>query len=247
MKQGTIIVTGGASGIGAATARSICADGGGVVLVDVQRDAAERLAEELRASGARADAISADVRDEESVRVAFAEAAARAPVVGLVTCAGVAGELRPVEELSGFGEVFAVNVAGTMHAVKHAVPLLTAAGGGSIVCVASAAAFVGTPRLGAYAATKGAIVSFAKCAAVELAPRGIRVNTVCPGFVETPMTADVAVQRGGSAHVTGSVDNVLGRASRPDEIGSAIAFLLSDRSSFMVGSDLVIDGGKLAR
>jgi NAD(P)-dependent dehydrogenase (short-subunit alcohol dehydrogenase family) len=246
-KQGTVILTGGASGIGAATAELLGVSGFAVALVDVDADAAEARASELRAAGTAAHAYTADVRDEAAVMASFRAVAATGAITGLVTCAGVTGVLRAVDELTAIEDVFAVNAFGTMYAVKHAVPLLLAAGGGSIVCVASAAAFVGTPRLGAYAATKGAIASFARCAAIELAPRGIRVNTVCPGIVQTPMTGDVSTQRGGSPHANGAVDNVLGRMARAEEIAEAIVFLISDRGSFMVGTDLVVDGGKLAR
>jgi 3alpha(or 20beta)-hydroxysteroid dehydrogenase len=144
-------------------------------------------------------------------------------------------------------DVFAVNALGTMRSVRNAIPFMRAAGGGSIVCIASAAAFVGTPQLAAYTAAKGAVISFAKCAAVELAEEGIRVNTVCPGFVQTPMTEEVGQQRGGSPHAYGSIDNLLGRPASPVEIAEAVVFVLSDQAGFMVGADVVIDGGKLAR
>ncbi len=244
--QGTVIVTGAASGIGEATARRLGAVGYRLALIDVQADRLEALSAELSRLPATSRALVADVRDEEAVAAAIGSAAKLGAVCGLVTAAGVTGALRPIEALAPVGDLFAVNVFGTMYAVKHAVPLLVE-GGGSIVCVASAAAFVGTPRLAAYAATKGAIVAFAKCAAVELADRGIRVNSVCPGIVDTPMVRDVAAQRGGSPHVSGTPDNVLGRVAAADEIAEVISFLISDRSSFMVGSDVVVDGGKLAR
>lgn len=243
--QETVIVTGAASGIGEAAARRLALDGYRLALLDLQHERLAELAAELSAGGAGAFPATVDVRDEGSVAAAIAAAGESGRIVGLVTCAGISGSLRLVEDVDDIAELFAVNVFGTIYAVKHAVPLLSA-GGGSIVCVASAAAFVGTPRLGAYAASKGAIVSFAKCAAVELAARGIRVNTVCPGIVDTPMTGDVAHLRRG-ANVSGGIDNLLDRLASPAEIAEAITFLISDRSAFVVGTDMVVDGGKLAR
>jgi NAD(P)-dependent dehydrogenase (short-subunit alcohol dehydrogenase family) len=242
--RGCVAVTGAASGIGRAVAERLAAEGYALGLVDSDRKALKHVAESL--PGAVAHEV--DVRDEEALGAALrALASESGPLVGLVTSAGIPGRLSPVDELADVNDVFAVNALGTMHAVKHAVPLMREAGGGSIVCIASAAAFVGTPLLAAYAASKGAIVSFAKCAAVELANEGIRVNTVCPGIVQTPMVEDVTRQRGGSPHAYGPIDNLLERVASPPEIAEAVLFVLSDRGSFVVGTDLVVDGGKLAR
>jgi NAD(P)-dependent dehydrogenase (short-subunit alcohol dehydrogenase family) len=238
-----VAITGAASGIGRATARRLVADGVPVAAIDQDESGLRRLATEFPSVAT----FSVDVRDEDGLSRVFRAIADQCPLVGLATCAGVAGTLSPVEEMRDLRDVVEVNLLGTMLAVKHAVPLLRANGGGAIVCVASAAAFVGTPRLAAYAATKGGIISFAKCAAVELAGFGIRVNTVCPGIVDTPMVSSVSDQRGGSPHVSGQPDNLVGRVASAEEIAEAIGFLMSDRASFVVGTDFVVDGGKLAR
>lgn len=238
------MVTGAASGIGRAVAERLAREGRPVGLVDRDVEQLHALADSL----AGTVACPADVRDDAALTSAYKDAVATCgPLVGLVTCAGIAGTLSPVDELADMEDVFAVNALGTMRSVRSAVPFMRAAGGGSIVCVASAAAFVGTPRLAAYTATKGAVISFAKCAAVELAQEGIRVNTVCPGFVQTPMTEDVGQQRGGSPHTYGSIDNLVGRPASAAEIAETVVFVLSDEAEFMVGSDVIIDGGKLSR
>jgi NAD(P)-dependent dehydrogenase (short-subunit alcohol dehydrogenase family) len=238
------VVTGAASGIGRAVAERLARDGRPVGLVDRDDEGMRVVADALP----EAVAYAADVRDDTALASAYqAIVESCGPLVGLVTCAGIAGTLSPIDELADLEEVFAVNALGTMRSVRSAVPFMRAAGGGSIVCVASAAAFVGTPRLAAYTATKGAVISFAKCAAVELASEGIRVNSVCPGFVETPMTENVGRQRGGSPHAYGSIDNLIGRPASAVEIADTIAFVLSDEARFMVGADVVVDGGKLAR
>jgi NAD(P)-dependent dehydrogenase (short-subunit alcohol dehydrogenase family) len=242
--RGCVVVTGAASGIGQAVAERLASEGRPVGLVDRDVDGLRALAGSL--SGAVA--CPADVREDAGLVSAYETAVESCgPLVGLVTCAGIAGTLSPVDELVDMEDVFAVNALGTMRSVRSAIPFMRAAGGGSIVCVASAAAFVGTPRLAAYTATKGAVISFAKCAAVELASEGIRVNTVCPGFVQTPMTEEVGQQRGGSPHAYGSIDNLIGRPASAVEIADTIVFILSDAARFMVGADVVVDGGKLAR
>jgi NAD(P)-dependent dehydrogenase (short-subunit alcohol dehydrogenase family) len=238
------VVTGAASGIGQAVAERLASEGRPVGLVDCDVEGLRALADSLPGTVA----CPADVRDDAALVAAYKAAVESCGhLVGLVTCAGIAGTLSPVDELADMEEVFAVNALGTMRSVRSAIPFMRAAGGGSIVCVASAAAFVGTPDLAAYTAAKGAVISFAKCAAVELANEGIRVNTVCPGFVQTPMTEDVGEQRGGSPHAYGSIDNLVGRPASPAEIADTIVFVLSDRAGFMVGADVVVDGGKLAR
>jgi NAD(P)-dependent dehydrogenase (short-subunit alcohol dehydrogenase family) len=241
---GCVAITGAASGIGRATAVRLAAEGCPLGLIDIDEAELVALSQELPGSVA----CPLDVRDEPALAEALTDIArARGPLTGLVTSAGIAGAISPVEELRGIEELLAVNFVGTANAVKHAVPLIRQAGGGAIVCVASAAAFVGTPKLAAYAASKAAIIAFAKCAAVELASDHIRVNTVCPGIVDTPMVGSVSRQRGGSPHVQGAPDNVVGRMASPSEIADAINYLLSANASFVVGTDLIVDGGKLAR
>jgi NAD(P)-dependent dehydrogenase (short-subunit alcohol dehydrogenase family) len=239
-----VAITGAGSGIGRAVATRLAADGHPVGLIDRDPAGIQRLARSLP----NASAHTVDVRDETALSEALAAIDQElGPLTGLVTSAGIVGELSFVDELADVRTVLDTNVLGTMLTVKHAVPLLRKAGGGSIVCIASAAAFVGTPKLSVYAASKGAIIAFAKGAAVELAGEGIRVNTVCPGIVDTPMVGDVSDQRGGSPHAHGAPDNLLGRMASPEEIAEAVCFLISDAASFVVGMDFVVDGGKLAR
>ncbi len=217
----------------------LAADGHRVGLIDRDPAGIAQLSRTLP----NAAAHTADVRDEAALSQALAGIDRDlGPLTGLVTSAGIAGKLSLVDELADVRSVLDTNVLGTMLAVKHAVSLLRQTGGGSIVCVASAAAFVGTPKLSVYTASKGAIIAFAKCAAVELAGDGIRVNTVCPGIVDTPMVGGVSDQRGGSPHAYGAPDNLLGRMASPAEIAEAVCFLMSDAAGFVVGMDFIVDG-----
>ncbi len=226
-----IIVTGGASGIGAETARLLRAAGAAVLTVD--------------------KASSADLRGDVTDPALVAAAMERHPRLdGLVTAAGISENGVAIENIrpEDWDRVFAVNVKATWMWLAAAARPMRAAGGGSIVTIASQLAFAGGSLNAAYIASKGAVVSLARTAAVELAGDGIRVNAVAPGATETPMLRRSFSRRDDpdTAREHSRTRHAMARFGRPEEIAEAICFLLSDRASFITGAALPVDGGWLA-
>ncbi|MFJ5550489.1 SDR family oxidoreductase [Streptomyces sp. NPDC093225] len=231
-----MVVTGGARGLGAATARAVVEEGGLAVVTDVLEDEGRATAKEL---GARF--VRHDVTSEEDWAAALAEAvAAHGRLDGLVNNAGVpTGELLEHESVEHFRRVVEVNLVGTFIGIKAAVPHLRAAGGGSIVNVSSAAGLTGLALTAGYGASKWGVRGLSKIGALELAEAGIRVNSVHPGMTLTPMTAPVGIQAGPGLFPAAP----LGRVGVPEEIASAVAFLLSDAAAYVTGAELAVDGG----
>ena len=231
------LVTGAGSGIGAAVARRLAADGASVVLADVRRDGIEALAGEL---GGDAEPLLLDVRDEEVVAGA---------VGGLDVLANVAGigstQSAPETPLAVWEDVFAVNARGTFLTCKHAIPGMAARGGGAIVNVASVAALVGLRNRAAYCASKGAVVALTRALAVDHVGDGIRVNAVCPGTVDSPWVRRLIEEAGESLDAL-RARQPLGRLGTPEEIAEAVVYLASDRAAFVTGSVFTIDGGLTA-
>ncbi len=229
------LVTGGGSGIGAAVARRLVADGLDVVVSDASLDAAESVAAEL---GARA--MRLDVRDEEQV------APAMDGIEVLINVAGIGSTTNaPETPLEVWENVFAVNARGTFLCCKHAIPGMVARGRGSIVNVASVAALVGLRNRAAYSASKGAVVSLTRALAIDHVGDGIRVNAVCPGTVDSPWVRRLVEESGESLDALRS-RQPMGRLGTPEEIAESVAYLASDRAAFVTGSVLVIDGGLTA-
>ena len=229
------LVTGAGSGIGAAVARRLAADGAQVVAADVALEAAEAVAREI---GARP--LELDVRDERQV------AAAMAGLDVLVNVAGIGSTTTaPETPLDVWEDVFAVNARGTFLCCKHAIPGMAERGRGSIVNVASVAAIVGLRNRAAYCASKGAVVSLTRALAVDHVNDGIRVNAVCPGTVDSPWVRRLVDESGESLDEL-TARQPLGRLGTVEEIAEAVAYLASDAASFVTGSVLVIDGGLTA-
>ncbi len=241
------LVVGGGSGIGRATCE-ICAErGGAVVAADINEAGAKATAEAIARKGGRAEACACDVARWDQVEAAV-ETARR--VFGrldvLVNCAGIL-RIRPIEEMSEteWNEVLRVNLTGAFLLTKAAMRVMRQQGGGSIVHIASRMAIRVKEEHGAYAASKAGILQLTQMAALEGAPHGIRVNCVCPGFIDTPMVwgsgskDEVEAQFAGWAKVC-----PLGRAGRADEVARAMLFLASDEASFITGMALPVDGGR---
>ena len=243
-----VFVTGGASGIGLATARQLLDEGWAVAIAD--RDAAglERAAVELAAAApaGRVAAFSLDVTDEAAAEAAVAEAAERiSPLRGLVNSAGIAQD-KSFDEVTAaeFRRILDVNVVGSFLVARAAVKAMRAAGGGAIVNIASISGIRGNLGRTAYGASKGGVITMTKVMAVELARDGIRVNAVAPGPVDTPMVKAIhqtAYREAFERRVP------LARYAEPEELATVIAFLLDDaRSGYVTGQVLGVDGGFLA-
>lgn len=236
MSPARVVVTGGASGIGAATLARFRADGARVAALD--RDA-------TRLAVVEADVrVAADVAVEEDVRRGIDEAAAALGGLDvLVSCAGVAGRGTVADtELEEWERIFAVNARGLFLVAKAAIPHLRKAGGGAIVNVASQLGLVAAGNAAAYCASKGAAVLLTKAMAIDHGPEGIRVNAVCPGPTATPMTDAFFGANPGERRLFEQAQ-LHGRLVRPEEIAEAIAYLASPAARSTMGAILVVDGG----
>ncbi len=224
------VITGAASGIGAACAERFAAEGALVTTVDAVGPADHQL----------------DVRDESAVRAAFEQVlAARGRLDAVVHAAGVAGG-GPVHllEADEWDRVVDVNLKGTFLVGKYSALAMLPAGRGSIVNIASIEGLEGTEGGSAYNASKGGVVALTKCMAIDYGRRGLRVNCICPGGIDTPMLRALVDPEGMEPYRDKLHDgHLLGRFGRPDEIAAAAAFLASDEASFVTGHALVVDGG----
>jgi NAD(P)-dependent dehydrogenase (short-subunit alcohol dehydrogenase family) len=216
-----------------------------VVLGDVLDQEGEAAAHELREGGGRAEYLHLDVTRAEDWEAAVRIAEERFGLLNvLVNNAGIISKGGAVEEEERtWHRVIAVNQTGVFLGMKHAVPAMRRAGGGSIVNIASTLGVMGAENYIAYQASKGAVRQMTKSAALSYVGDGIRVNTICPGFITTPMTD--ALDEEIREHDTGMTP--MGRPGRPIEVSHAVVFLASDEASFVTGAELYVDGGYLAQ
>jgi len=236
------IVTGGASGIGAATARALHHEGARVVIADVNAEGGSAMARDV---GARFERV--DVSDADAVEHLVRSTAADEGRIDVLVSNAFATVVGPVEslDLAGWRHTLEVTLTAAFTALRAAAPLMRAQGGGSVVNVASISGLGGDRGLAAYNTAKAGVINLTRTAAIELAPSGVRVNAVCPGLVDTPplqRAFDLASGRRAIAEAA----IPLQRLARPEEIARVILFLASDDASYVTGAAIVVDGGLTA-
>jgi NAD(P)-dependent dehydrogenase (short-subunit alcohol dehydrogenase family) len=249
----TAIVTGGAVGIGRACVERLSAEGAKVAIFDVMEADGAALATALSGQGRSVAFWKVDVADERALKTAIDGVVARFGALHvMVNNAGISGAPKPTDQVTEaeWDRVQSINVKGVFFGTKHAIPHLRAAGGGSIINLSSIAGMVGVGGIAPYHASKGAVRMMSRNDAITYAPERIRVNSIHPGYIWTPMvenhlraTSDdleAAKAAAGALHP-------LGHMGEPDDIAWAVVYLASDESKFVTGSALVVDGGYTAR
>ncbi len=248
-----VLVTGGAKGIGRAACLRLAEEGASVAVTDVARAEGEAVVREITQGGRNAAYWDLDVSDEAAVKSVMGQVRERFGRLDvLVNNAGISGADKPTDEVTEaeWDQVMAINVKGVFFCTKYAVPYLRAEGGGSIINLSSIYGLIGAPNVPPYHASKGAVRLMTKTDALLYARDKIRVNSVHPGFIWTPMVEHFAAAQSGSVDKTISAlasQHPLGHIGEPDDIAWGIVYLASDEAKFVTGSELVIDGGYTAQ
>lgn len=240
------IVTGGGSGIGRAVALLLAENGAKVVVADLKRESAESVVSEIEAAGGTAVAHVGDVSDPADAEAAVATAQELAPLRIAVNNAGIGGAAAPMGDypIESWQKVIEINLNAVMYGMRAQLPVMAKNGGGAIVNMASILGSVGFAMSSAYVAAKHGVVGATKNAALEYADKGVRVNSVGPGFIRTPLV-ESNMDADALKFLEGK--HALGRLGEPEEVAALTVFLASDAASFITGSYHVVDGGYTAQ
>lgn len=239
-------VTGGASGIGEAAALMLAKQGAAVAVVDLSLDSANKVADAIKANGGKAIALVADVSNEAQVAKAVSDTVVQLGGLNIgVNNAGIGGDIAPTADqtVDGWKKVISINLDGVFFCMRNQIPAMVKSGGGSIINVASILGQVGFANSAGYVAAKHGVVGLTKTAALEYATQGIRVNSVGPGFIKTPLLGALppeALEPIAQLHA-------VKRLGESDEVAALITFLASDEASFVTGNYYAVDGGYLAQ
>jgi len=236
------VITGGASGIGAATARLFVSEGAKVVLVDLNEEKGKAFESELKALNAEALFVKANITSEEEVANIFKQTIDTFGKVDIVFNNAGIGRVQPSHELeySEWRQTVNVDLDGVFLVAREAIREMLKAGGGSIVNTASMYGWVGSPGSAAYNAAKGGVVNLTRSLALEYAEQNIRVNALCPGFIDTPIIPE-------ESKLALAAATPIKRLGKAEEMAKAVLFLASDDSSYMTGNSLIVDGGYTAQ
>lgn len=248
MNEKVALVTGGGSGLGRATAEAFAANGASVIVADIDEDGGRETVSNIESAGGAATFVTCDVTDEQSV--ADTVQAAVDTYGGLdyaYNNAGTEGKQMRVGDMDTeeFRRVVELNLFGVFHCIKAEIPAMLERGGGVIVNTSSTAGLRGYPQLAPYSASKHAVAGLTKAVALEYAEEGIRVLSIHPSAIETPMVAR-ALEDNPDMRDALENDQPMGRIGQPDEIADVVVFLCSDGASFMTGAQIVVDGGLLS-
>lgn len=240
-----ILITGGAAGIGEAITQAFIEVGDRVVVIDKDPDATQALAQKY---GDSLKVLIGDVRDDDLLAHAVSIAVDWCGLDVAVNNAGIAGPHRPLVDFSldEYALIMDVNVRGVFSAMRHELPVMVAAGHGSVINTASALGLVGAPDQSVYTASKHAVVGMTRAAALDVADKGVRINCICPGVIESDLSRKAMSENPGLAQIWKGLHPArrLGQAS---EVAQAVLWLASDQASFVTGTSLSVDGGYTSR
>jgi 3alpha(or 20beta)-hydroxysteroid dehydrogenase len=244
-----VLVTGGGAGIGRAACVAFAKAGAKIVCVDRSVAEGESLVADIVACGGEAMFIEADVTDASQVRGYVGRTLERFGRIDVfVNNAGVEGAVVPLVDYpdEAFDRVMAVNVRGVFLGLKHVLPVMQAQRSGVVINTGSTGSHVGATGVAAYVASKHAVLGLTRCAALEVAADGVRVNAVCPGSTRTRMLQSLAEERGKQARLGFDLATPNGRIAEPDEVAATMLYLASDAARHMIGQSIILDGGRLA-